>query len=175
MTGTTLAVYTLIHVVLSLVGIGAGLVVLYGLLQRKRFELSTRLFLFTTVSTSLTGYGFPVEHFMPSHVVDALSLVALGIAIFARYVRHLEHGWRRRYVISAMVALYFNSFVFVVQAFEKVPALKALSPTQQDPAFGIAQLLLLAAFIALTISAVKRFQPDIQPADATRTRSARAA
>src|SRR4051794_16829165 len=113
--GMTLATYTFVHVVISLVGIAAGLVVLWGLLNGKQLAGWTGLFLTTTIATSVTGFGFPVEHFLPSHAVGIISLVALAIAILALYAKHLAAGWRRMYVISAVVALYLNCFVAVVQ------------------------------------------------------------
>ena len=174
MTGTVLDAYTLIHVAISLVGIVTGFMVLYGLLKNDRMDALTKIFLWTTVLTSVTGYGFPVEHLMPSHIVGALSLVVLAVAIYARYSRHLAGGWRSTYVITAMIALYFNVFVFVVQAFAKVPALKALAPTQKEPPFGITQLTVLVAFVVVTIAAVRKFRAQPQAISSTR-RSARAA
>jgi hypothetical protein len=154
----SLATFTLVHVLISLVGIVSGLLVFYGLLTGRRMDGGTALFLTTTVLTSATGYGFPFTHLLPSHIVGAISLVALAIAIFARYSRHLAGGWRKTYVISAAIALYLNVFVLVVQLFEKVPALHALAPTQKEPPFAIAQLLVMLLFIVLTVFVVKRFR-----------------
>jgi hypothetical protein len=151
-----LATYTLVHVVISLVGIGSGLVVLLGLLAGKRLNLSTALFLVTTAATSITGYGFPFTHLLPSHVVGAISLVVLAVAIYARYARHLAGGWRATYVICAVAALYFNVFVLVVQSFLKVPTLHSLAPTQSEPPFAVAQLVVLALFLLLGTLAVRR-------------------
>jgi hypothetical protein len=148
---------TLVHVVLSLIGISSGFVVVYGLLTAKRLDAWTALFLATTVATSVTGFLFPFHKFLPSHAIGILSLVVLAIAIFARYVRHLAGGWRRAYVITAVIALYFNVFVLIAQAFMKVPALKALAPTQSEPPFLIAQLVCLVLFVVLGIGAAKRF------------------
>jgi hypothetical protein len=156
--GMSLATYTLIHVVLSLVGIGSGLVVLFGLLAGKRLTGWTGLFLATTVATSVTGFGFPFDHFLPSHGVGILSLVVLAVAMLALYSFHLAGAWRRIYGICAVIALYLNVFVLVVQAFEKVPGLRALAPTQSEPPFAIAQLLVLALFVALGIAAAKKFR-----------------
>jgi hypothetical protein len=161
----TLAIYTFIHVVISLIGIFSGFVVLVGLLSGKRLEGWTRLFLITTVATSVTGFGFPVHHLMPSHIVGIVSLVVLAIAIFARYRRHLAGPWRWIYVSSAIVALYLNVFVGVVQSFEKVPALRAIAPTQTEPPFAVTQLVVLVLFVGLAIAAAIRFR--IQPVPAT--------
>jgi hypothetical protein len=158
--GMTTSTFTLVHVLLSLVGIGSGFLVVYGLLRGKRFDGATAIFLITTVLTSLTGFLFPFEHLLPSHVVGILSLVVLAVAILARYALHLAGAWRWIYVVSAVLALYLNVFVLVAQAFMKVPALKALAPTQSEPPFLVAQLVVMALFLVLGIFAVKRFQNE---------------
>jgi hypothetical protein len=150
--------YTFVHVVIGLVGILSGLVVAFGLLAGKRLDLWTATFLTTTVATSVTGFFFPFEGFQPSYVVGAISLVVLGLAIVARYRRHLAGGWRRTYVISAVVALYFNVFVLVVQLFEKISSLHALAPKGSEPPFVVAQVVVMALFVVLGIAAVKGFR-----------------
>ena len=130
---------------------------MYGLLAAKRLDRWTALFLLSTVATSVSGFGFPFTHLLPSHKVGALSLAVLAVAILARYGLHLNGAWRWMYVICAGIALYFNVFVLVVQLFEKVPALKALAPTQKEPPFLVAQLLVLGLFIVLTAVAVRKF------------------
>jgi hypothetical protein len=150
--------FTAVHVLLSLIGIVAGFVVMVGLLRGTELRDWTAVFLVTTVATSVTGYGFPVDRLLPSHVVGALSLVVLAIAIVALYGLHLRGIWRSVYVMCAALALYFNVFVGVVQAFLRIPALHALAPQQSEPPFVIAQLIVLAGFIVLTILAVKRFR-----------------
>ena len=150
--------FTLLHVVVSLIGIGSGLIVLYGMLRGRRMDSGTALFLSTTLLTSLTGYGFPFHELLPSHIVGAISLVLLAAAIVARYVRHLVGGWRSTYVITAITALYLNVFVLVVQLFLKVPSLHALAPTQKEPPFLIVQLAVMALFVVLGIFAVKKFR-----------------
>src|SRR5437870_8951985 len=156
----TPSTFTLVHVLLSLVGIGAGFVVMAGLLTRKRLNGWTALFLVTTVATSVTGFGFPFDHLLPSHVVGIISLLVLAVAIVARYAFHLARAWRRVYVIAAMTALYLNVFVLVVQLFRRVPALTALAPTQSEPPFALAQLFVLALFVALTAVAAIRFRNE---------------
>ena len=151
--------FTLVHVVLSLIGIGSGLVVLYGMLRNKRMNSGTALFLTTTVLTSVTGFFFRVEKLLPSHVVGIISLVVLAVAIVARYVRNMSGSWRAAYIITASIALYLNVFVLIVQLFRKVPALKALAPTQSEPPFAITQVVVMIIFIVLTIFAVKKFHP----------------
>ena len=155
-----LAIYTVIHVLISLVGIGSGFAVFYGLLAGRRMEGLTTLFLTTTVLTSLTGYGFPVHQLMPSHIVGAISLVVLVIAIMAR--RALRQTGRRRstFIVTSAIAQYLNVFVLIIQSFEKVPALKAAAPTQSEPPFVVVQVAVLAFFIVMTILAVRRFRPE---------------
>jgi len=152
-----LAAFTFFHVVLSLVGIGAGFAVVYGLIASKLFNGWTTLFLITTVATSVTGFMFPVHQLMPSHVLGILSLIALAAAILARYRFKLAGAWRRTYVVSAIVALYFNVFVLIVQLFRRVPALQAIAPTQSEPPFAVAQLVVLLLFIFLGFRAAARF------------------
>jgi hypothetical protein len=167
-----LAAYTLVHVVISLVGIGSGIVVLGGLLTRKWLDRWTALFLTTTLATSLTGYGFPVEHVLPSHIVGAVSIVVLALAIYARYARRLEGNWRATYAIGAVIALYLNVFVLMVQSFLRVPALKALAPTQSEPPFAVTQLIVLVLFVALGVRATKRSR-EVVPASRAAGRTLR--
>jgi hypothetical protein len=155
--GMSLSTFTLLHVIISLAGIGTGFIVVYGLLNGKRLDGWTAIFLTTTVLTSLTGFLFPFEGLKPSYIVGGVSLVLLAVAILARYTFHLEGAWRGTYVITAAIALYFNCFVAVVQAFAKIPALHAMAPTQKEPPFAIAQLVMLAVFVWLTYRAAKRF------------------
>jgi len=156
--GMSLSTFTIVHVVLSLAGIFSGLVVVYGLLSGKRLEGWTALFLVTTVATSVTGFGFPFHGFLPPHYVGVVSLVVLLVAIIARYPMHLAGAWRWIYVMTAMIALYLNVFVGVVQAFQKVPALRAIAPHQNEPPFAIAQLVVLLLFVVLAVMAEKRFR-----------------
>jgi hypothetical protein len=133
---------------------------MWGLLAGKKLNGITAIFLVTTVLTSVTGFGVPFEHLLPSHIVGIFSLVVLAVAIPARYTFHLAGSWRWIYVVASALALYFNVFVLVVQSFLKVPALKALAPTQKEPPFLVAQLVVLIAFITLSIFATVRFRPE---------------
>ena len=162
--GLSTSTFTLVHVVLSLVGILTGLVVMFGLLGGKRFGAWTAVFLATTVATSVTGFGFPFDHLLPSHKVGIVTLLVLPVAIAARYAFRLAGAWRRVYVITAAIALYLNIFVLVVQLFLKVPALKALAPTQKEPPFVIAQLAVLVLFAMLAGLATVRFRAEAKPA-----------
>ena len=155
--GMSTATYTFLHVLVSLAGIGLGLIVMFGLLTRKRLNGLTAVFLATTVLASVTGFGFPFEHLLPSHIVGILSLVVLAVAIAARYLFHLAGIWRGIYVVGAAIALYLNVFVLIAQLFGKVPALKALAPTGKEPPFLVAQLCVMAIFIVLTIVAARKF------------------
>ena len=152
--------FTFVHVVISLVGIASGLVVLFGLLTGKWLDGWTALFLLSTAATSLTGFGFPFDHLLPSHIVGVISLVVLAVAILALYGYRLAGPWRWLYVASAGVALYLNVFVGVVQAFQKLPFLKTLAPTQSEPPFLVTQLVVLALFVGLTIGAAIRFHNE---------------
>jgi hypothetical protein len=158
--GMSTFTFTLVHVVLSLVGIFAGLVVLYGMFSSKKLDGWTALFLAMTVLTSATGFLFPRDHVLPSHIVGVISLVVLAMAIFALYSRHLAGPWRWIYVVGAVAALYLNVFVGVVQAFQKVPFLSALAPTQSEPPFIVIQVVVLGIFVVLGIVALKSFHPQ---------------
>jgi len=153
----------LIHVLISLVAIFSGFIVLFGLLTGRPLERWTAFFLATTVATSLTGFVLPADRLLPSHVVGIVSMVALVAAIYARYAARLAGGWRRTYVIGATTALYLNVFVLIVQAFLKVPALKALAPTQSELPFAITQGVVLLVFIVLAIVAAIRFRVEAVP------------
>jgi hypothetical protein len=158
--GMSLATFTLVHVVISLIGIVTGLVVLAGMLRSQRLPGWTAVFLVTTILTSVTGFFFPFERLLPSHIVGIISLVVLAVALLALYVQRLSGRWRWIYVATAVFALYLNVFVLVVQAFLKIAFLKALAPTQGEPPFAIAQGLVLLAFVALGILALRGFHPE---------------
>jgi hypothetical protein len=155
-----LEIYTLLHVIISLIGIFSGLVVLFGLLSAKHLDGWTKWFLITTVLTSATGFFFPFHGFTPAIGVGIISLLVLAVAIYARYPRQLAGHWRWIYVVTAVIALYFNVFVAVVQAFEKVPALKVMAPTQTEPPFKLTQLVVLAVFVVLGIVAAIMFRNE---------------
>ena len=154
-----LHVYTVVHTLISLVGIFTGFVVLFGLLAGKRLDGWTKWFLISTVATCVTGFFFPFHGFTPAHGVGIISLLVLAVAIFARYPRHLAGHWRWIYAVTALLALYLNVFVGVVQAFLKVPALHAMAPTQTEPPFKLTQLVVLSLFVLLGIIATIRFRP----------------
>src|SRR6184192_324288 len=149
-----LTTFTLIHVVLSLVGIAGGLV------AGRRLDGWTGVFLVTTVATSVTGFGFPFVAFLPSHAVGIISLVVLAAVIVARYVKHITGAWRGIYVGGTVLALYLNVFVLLVQLFRRLPALIVAAPKQQEPPFLVTQLVVLALFVWLGRAAVKGFRAE---------------
>jgi hypothetical protein len=157
--GMSISTFTTVHVILSLIGILSGLVVLFGMIGAKKSGSLTALFLATTVLTSATGFLFPGAGLDPARIVGIISLVALAAAILALYDYHLARSWRWIYVIGVVAALYLNCFVAVVQAFQKIPAINALAPTQSEPPFLVAQVVVMVIFIALGILAVKKFHP----------------
>ena len=157
--GVSPSSFTTLHVALSLIGIATGIVVATGMFGSKRLGGWTAVFLATTILTSVTGYFFPVDRILPSHIVGAISLVALALATITFYRYRLAGASRGIYVLTALIALYLNVFVLVVQAFLKVPALRALAPTQSEPPFLIAQGVVLAGFVAIIIGAFRSFHP----------------
>ena len=157
--GLNLLQFTYLHVFLSLVGIGAGIFVLWGLLTSRRLRILTDLFLVTTLFTSLTGFFFPFKGVTPGIVIGILSVIALVLAIVALYVKKLAGPWRVVYVVGICAAYYFNFFVLIAQGFDKVPSLKSVAPTMASPAFGLIQIFVLMIFLMLTYRAYKKFKP----------------
>ncbi len=157
--GMSLSTFTTVHVVISLIGIVSGLIVLYGMLTGTKSDGMIALFLVSTILTSVTGYFFPADKILPSHIVGALSLVVLAIAVFAFYGKHIAGSWRWIYVLTAVIALWFNCFVGVVQAFQKISFLRPLAPTQSEPPFAIAQGAILLIFVVAAIIATRRWRP----------------
>jgi hypothetical protein len=151
--------FTYLHVFLSVIGLGAGVFVELGFLSSKRFSILTTAFIVATFLTSLSGFLFPYHGVTPGIIVGILSVIILILATYALYVKKLAGQWRATYVITASVALYFNFFVLVAQAFDKVHVLHSIAPSQTSPGFGLVQLGLLILFILLTVRAVKKFHP----------------
>jgi len=159
--GLSTSTFTTVHVIISLVGIVSGAVVLYGMLNERRFNGLTEIFLVTTILTSVTGFFFPSDHILPSHIVGIISLVLLAAAVIALSIYHLAGFWRLVYIVGAVMAFYLNVFVAVVQSFQKLPFFHSLAPTQSEPPFLIAQILVLVIFVVLGFLAAKRFHPPI--------------
>ncbi len=149
--------FTQFHVAISLVAIATGLIVLFGMLTRRHFGAITLVFLVTTAATSLTGFVFHRDHLLPSHIVGIVALVVMIPTTLALYAFHLRGVWRSIYVIGAIVSLWFNVFVLIAQAFQKVAPLHELAPTGAEPPFAISQGCVLLVFLVLCVLAVKRF------------------
>lgn len=160
MLGLSLANFTLLHVVISFIGIVTGLIVVFGMFGARRLPGWTSLFLISTILTSVTGFMFPFTKLLPSHMTGIVSLVVLAICLLALYSGKAAGAWRWIYVVTAVIALWLNVFVLVVQAFLKVAALKSLAPTQQEPPFLIAQGVVLLVFIVFGVLAVRGFHPE---------------
>jgi hypothetical protein len=158
-----LQIYTIIHTLISLVAIFTGLIVVFGMLAGNRLDGWTKWFLITAVATTVTGFFFPFHGFTPAIGLGIISLPFLALTIFARYSRRLAGTWRGIYVAGAVICLYFNLFVLVVQSFEKIPALHALAPTQTESPFKLAQLFALIVSFLLCIVALIRFHPEPAP------------
>jgi hypothetical protein len=159
--GMSLSAFTMLHIVISLIGIVSGLVVMLGLLGSNRMAGMTALFLLTTILTNATGFLFPFEKLLPSHIVAIISLVLLAIACLALYAMKLSGAWRWIYAVTALLSLYFNVFVLVIQSFLKIPALTALAPGNppSGPVFAVVQGVALVFFVIVIIGAVRRFRP----------------
>ena len=150
---------TIIHTLISLVGIVAGFVVLGGMFRGERVCCWTEVFLYFTIATSVTGFFFPFHGLTPAHVVGLISLVILALAVHALWGEQLRGGWRAVYVVCAVLAQWFNVFVLVAQLFNKIPFLHRLAPHGDEPPFGIAEGVVLVLFIWITVVAVRNFKP----------------
>jgi hypothetical protein len=157
--GMSIGAFTLLHVVITLVAIGSGLIVVGGMFASRVLPVTTALFLFTTAMTSVTGFLFPIQGFTPALGVGILACVILLFALFALYKEHVAGVWRPIYVITAVASLYLNVFVLVVQSFVKVSALNALAPTQSEPPFALTQAVVLAIFVLIALIAIFKFRP----------------
>src|ERR1035437_9260516 len=155
--GMSLSTFTTVHVIISLVGIVSGIVVMFGLLGSHRMPRLTAIFLLFTILTSATGFLFPFEKLMPSHMIGILSLVLLAIACIALYGMKLSGAWRGIYVVTALISLYLNVFVLIIQSFLKVAPLHALAPSV--PPFAVVQGIVLLFFVIVIVGAVRRFRP----------------
>src|SRR6184192_3904795 len=159
-----LQIYTIIHTLISLIAIFTGIVVVFGMLAGAQLNGWTKWFLITAVATTVTGFFFPFHGFTPAIGLGIISLPFLALTIYARYSKRLGGAWRWIYAIGAVICLYFNLFVLVVQLFEKVPALHAMAPTQTESPFKLTQLVVLMLSTVLAIVAVIRFRPEPAPA-----------
>ena len=162
--GMSLSMFVTVHVIISLIGIVAGIIVMFGLLGSNRMPGLTAIFLLFTILTSATGFLIPPlvsDKLLPSHIIGALSLVLLAVACFALYGQKLSGRWRLIYVPTALISLYLNVFVLVIQSFLKIPALHALAPSvpPSEPPFAIVQGIVLVFFVIVIIGAIRRYRP----------------
>ncbi len=162
--GMSMETFVLFHVIISLIGIVAGMIVMFGMLGSKRQDGLTAIFLLFTILTSATGFLIPPlisEKLLPSHMIGILSLVLLAIACIALYAMRLAGPWRRIYVVTALISLYLNVFVLVIQSFLKVPFLHALAPSvpPAEPPFAVVQGIVLVFFVVMIIGVWRRFRP----------------
>ena len=155
-----LHIYTIVHTLISLVAIFTGFVVLFGLLAGNRVDGWTKWFLITALATTVTGFFFPFHGMTPAIKLGIISSVVLVVTIYARYAKHLAGAWRWIYAVGAVLTLYFNVFVAIVQSFEKIPALNAMAPTQTEQPFQLTQLSVLGLFVVLGFVAAIRFRPE---------------
>jgi hypothetical protein len=161
MLGLSPSTVTAIHIIISLIAIVAGLIVMFGMLGSRPMPGLTAIFLVFTILTSITGFMFPFERLLPSHIIGILSLVLLAVACFALYGMQLEGAWRRIYVLTALIALYLNVFVLAIQGFLKIPVLHALAPGNppNGPSFAVVQGLVLLFFAVMTVRVWRRYRP----------------
>jgi hypothetical protein len=159
--GMSIGAFTLLHVAITLVAIGSGLIVVGGLFASHRLPFTTALFLLTTALTSVTGFLFPIHGLTPALSVGILACVVLVVALYALYKEHLVGAWRWIFVVTAVASLYLNIFVLIVQSFVKVSALNALAPTQTEPPFTITQVVVLAIFVLIALIAAIKFRPSM--------------
>jgi hypothetical protein len=157
----SLSAFTTLHIIVSLIAIVSGIVVMFALLGSSRMPGLTAIFLLFTILTSATGFLFPFEKLLPSHIIGLLSLVLLAIACLALYGMRLSGPWRWIYVLTAMISLYLNVFVLVIQSFLKIPALTALAPGNPPagPAFAVIQGVALLFFVVVIVGAIRRYRP----------------
>jgi hypothetical protein len=159
--GLGLPTFTFLHVVISLIGVASGFVVMSELLKSQYFGSWTAIFLVTTIVTSASGFLFPFSKLLPSHIVGIISLAFLAVAVFSFYVKRMHGIWRLIYVVTAMLSLYLNVFVMIIQGFLKIPVLRGLAPTQTEPPFLIVQGVILVAFVAVIAVAAIRHKPPV--------------
>jgi hypothetical protein len=149
-----------LHVTLSFIGLLAGALVLIALCAGRHQPTWEAVLLLTTALICLTGFplasppGTPTPD--PARILGVMELVIVVIAAFALYVRHLANAWRGIYIVAIVLAVYFNVFVAVAQAFLKIGFLHAFAPTGKEPPFLIAQLVTLGLFVVIGVTAFKR-------------------
>jgi hypothetical protein len=160
--GISFALFTAIHIFISVLALFSGFIVLYGLWTSQRMPAVTAFFLLTTIVTSVTGFPIPPFGMDPPRIVGIISLVALAVAVVALYFMKLRGIGRLLYIAGAVFALYLNTFVFVVQSFQKFPSIASLAPTQSEPPFLIVQVATLLFFVVAGLIALRKFHPPVE-------------
>jgi hypothetical protein len=146
-----MSTFTTIHVIISLIGIAAGLVVVYGFLAGLRLPSWNWVFLVFTILTSVTGFFFPFHGIDPAIVVGIISLVVLAVAVLA-----WQKKWTKTYIVTAIIAEFFNVFVLIVQSFMKIAPLHELAPKGTEPITNVAKVLALVLFVVAAWVAIRR-------------------
>jgi hypothetical protein len=161
MLGLSLSAFTELHVAISLIAIVAGLVVMFGMLGPYHDGAVTGIFLLFTVLTSVTGFMFPFNGVTPGIMIGILSCVLLAIACLALYSMKAAGPWRWIYLVAALVSLYLNVFVLVIQSFLKFPALHEIAPGNppSGPVFGAVQGVVLLFFAVMIFQVWRRYKP----------------
>jgi hypothetical protein len=161
MLGLSLSAFTILHVIISLIAIVAGLIVMFGMLGSAKPAGLTGVFLLFTILTSVTGFMFPFNGVTPGIIVGILSMILLAIACLALYAMDLAGIWRPIYVVTALVSLYLNCFVLGVQSFLKIPPLHEIAPGNPPagPAFAVVQGVVLLFFVVMIFRVWRRFKP----------------
>lgn len=157
--GMSLASFTVLHLIISMIAIALGFVVAGGILASNKLPGWTAWFLILTILTSATGFLFPFTKVTPAHIVSVISLVLLAVAVYALYGKGIAGVWRGVYVVTAMLALWFNVFVLIAQSFQKVALLNVYAPTGSEPPFAITQGIVLIFFVVMIWLGIKRFRP----------------
>lgn len=153
--GLSVDTFVIVHVVISLVAIVTGIVAMVGLASGRWLPGWQIVFLVTTALTSLSGFLFPFSGATPAFAFGVISTIALGIVVAALPRREQSLASGVVYVIAAILALYLNVFVLVVQSFLKIGALQSLAPTQSEPAFVIGQAIVLVGALIVGGLAVR--------------------
>jgi hypothetical protein len=168
--GMSVATFTTVHVIISLIAIASGFIVIFGMIGSHRLPKLTALFWVMTVLTTVTGFMFLlvpglVKGFTPAMATGVVATVAFVIALVALYVKNLYGRWRWIYAVTAVMSLYLNIFVLVVQSFQKLKILNPLAPSlgppfaaPQDFQFAASQGAALVIFVVLGVIAALKFR-----------------
>ena len=153
-----------LHVVICFIALLAGISVLVALCSGRHQPTMATVLLVSSAIISLTGFVLPSPPGTPTpdpaRVLGVIELMVVAIAALALYVYHLAHAWRGVYAVTVVLAIYFNVFVAVTQAFLKIGFLHAFAPTGKEPPFLVTQLLVLALFVVIGVLAFRHFRGD---------------